>query len=166
MVLYVAFLFICISLTSATCPKGWAEFDGECLYFSKTPKTWVDAETSCRHMHSYLATDDNPKKHEFIKEILNILTVWGAPHFWLGGTDYVIEGQWRWVETGVSMTGFSIWGVGYPQGGLGQSCLSTYFNGTELFWQDLSCGHNVGHRHHGYNYICEKSAEPSASIIG
>lgn len=85
-------------------------------------------------------------------------SAWGAPKFWLGGSDYVIEGQWRWVETGIAMTGFSIWGPGYPKpDSLSQSCLITYFNGTEMFWADHSCGHaQHGHHSNGYNYICEK----------
>jgi hypothetical protein len=41
---YLSLYIIGITLVSSTCPSGWAEFDGECLYFSKTARSWVDAE--------------------------------------------------------------------------------------------------------------------------
>ena len=37
-------LFLGLSCVFPECDKGWAEFQGECMSFSRSPKTWMDAE--------------------------------------------------------------------------------------------------------------------------
>ncbi|CAG2247098.1 CD206 [Mytilus edulis] len=150
------------------CDKGWALFQGECLYFSRTAKVWLDAEADCRRHQAYLATDDNQAKHNFIADFLNVFTSWGLNHFWLGASDYTFENRWQWLETGGVVSGFSAWLPGYPNGNLSQNCMMTVFNGSQLYWDDQRCDSHHGHRTAGLHYICEKPDPDynAGSIIG
>ncbi|XP_071136667.1 hepatic lectin-like [Mytilus edulis] len=150
------------------CDKGWALFQGECLYFSRTAKVWLDAEADCRRHQAYLATDDNQAKHNFIADFLNVFTSWGLNHFWLGASDYTFENRWQWLETGGVISGFSAWLPGYPNGNLSQNCMMTVFNGSQLYWDDQRCDSHHGHRTAGLHYICEKPDPDynAGSIIG
>lgn len=157
-----------LSTVLSACEKGWAEFQGECLQFSQSPKTWLDAEADCRRHKAYLATDDNEAKHNFISQFLNVFTSWGINHFWLGASDYAFENRWQWLETGGVVTRFTAWGVGEPNGNMTQNCLATSFNGTDLIWIDEKCDVHQPHHPIGLNYICEKP-DPTynpGSIIG
>lgn len=84
------------------------------------------------------------------------------PH-WIGGSDYAIEGEWRWIKTGLGIKYFN-WGPSEPSGNDldGEDCLEiSNFNGTYLM-ADNDCFH-----HRAY-YVCEKPAVTStaSSVIG
>lgn len=68
--------------------------------------------------------------------------------YWLGGNDYVIEGQWRWSETGTGLGDFTQWGPGYPDGNRTHDCMLQVFNGETSMWIDSNCAH-------AHYYICE-----------
>uniref|UniRef100_A0A194ANW5 C-type lectin domain-containing protein n=1 Tax=Pinctada fucata TaxID=50426 RepID=A0A194ANW5_PINFU len=79
--------------------------------------------------------------------------------FWTGGSDFAVEGSWRWIETGGVVGPYVNWGPGQPDGNDTANCMVlTWFNST-LGWADAQCSPRSHHGHHsGNHYICEKSA--------
>ncbi|XP_052090187.1 perlucin-like [Mytilus californianus] len=116
------------------CPKGWAEFRGECLLFSPEKKNWFEAHDTCRSHQAYLATDDSAEKHSFMKKILSILD--GFRNFFIGATDLVFEGQWLWVESGTAQKGYTAWGPGKPDNNaslsIKKNCLMCYLDELQI----------------------------------
>ncbi|CAC5379892.1 unnamed protein product [Mytilus coruscus] len=140
--------------STSKCPKGWAEFRGECLLFSPEKKNWFDAHNTCRSHQAYLATDDSAEKHSFMKKILSILDGEGFRNFFIGATDLVFEGQWLWVESGTTQKGYTAWGPGKPDNNaslsIKKNCLMCYLDGDNLNWTDNDCYDRNVH------FICEK----------
>ncbi|CAC5376143.1 COLEC12 [Mytilus coruscus] len=125
----------------------WAEYRGECFLFSIDRRTWVDAQ-------AYLVTDDNAEKHNFIRQILSVLDGERIQNFFVGATDQAFEGQWRWLETGVPLKGYTAWGPGKPDNNATlankQNCLMYYWVDDDVFWTDHDCSDRHAH------FICEK----------
>lgn len=75
-------------------------------------------------------------------------------NFFLGGNDQVFEGQWRWLETGSPIKGFTAWGPDKPSPNmtlaLKQNCMMLEWVGDDIFWTDWDCGDRRAH------FICEK----------
>lgn len=65
---------------------------------------------------------------------------------WIGGTDFIVEGQWVWISTQKNLT-YSDWAHDEPNGNISENCaqLGAHEN---LQWNDADC-------HLLYNYICE-----------
>lgn len=81
---------------------------------------------------------------------------WHKASMWIGGTDQVIENQWRWLETGTPInSGNTKWAPGQPDGADSANCVFMAYqvnnmtNNRELVWFDDRCNHPHG-------YICEK----------
>ncbi|XP_060062492.1 perlucin-like [Ylistrum balloti] len=145
-------------LVFSTCPSGWIENDQECFWFGSQKKNWNDAEADCRKHNSYLTSDDNQDKHDFLFTYLNIFHSWRLGHFWLGGNDLAIENHWRWFESGSPLGSATFWDQGQPDGNNSANCMSFYMNAdNELVWRDDRC---TSH----YNYVCEQPATGSTPL--
>ncbi|XP_048766466.1 perlucin-like protein [Ostrea edulis] len=140
------------------CGVGWAEFNGECLYFSHDKHTWADSAAKCHAFNkSYMVTVDNQQKADYINMLLSTYHHFHQIGFWLGGTDYIKEGEWRWSETGTDIGSFNQWGPGYPDGNHSHDCMLQNFNGDNSMWIDTNCARP-------HYYICEHAAP--TSVIG
>ncbi|XP_069119929.1 lactose-binding lectin l-2-like [Argopecten irradians] len=158
-------LLLCgLGVVYPACEPGWTEYKEDCIWFSNTPKTWIDAEFDCRKKNSWLLSDDSEDKHDFLSNILYAFRVFHFNHFFIGGSDITFEDQWRWLETGRNLGPFTRWGMGEPDGNNSKNCLSLKFeNDRDLVWSDETCGYHSDHPHgnksnvHGAEYyICEK----------
>ncbi|XP_063402403.1 neurocan core protein-like [Mytilus trossulus] len=150
--------------STSRCPKGWAEFQGECLLFSPEKKNWFEAHSSCRSHQAYLATDDSAEKHSFMRKIISILDGEGFRNFFIGATDLVFEGQWLWTETGTAQKGYTAWEPGKPDNNVSLSikknCLMCFLDGDNLYWTDNDCYDRNVH------FICEKQNIKASCGIG
>ncbi|KAK3083080.1 hypothetical protein FSP39_013428 [Pinctada imbricata] len=166
--MYIA-LSVNIAEAAKNCSTNWAELNGECIYFGRTPTSWTSALEQCKGKGGYLLTDDNEEKHSFLTNIASLLYGFGEENYWIGGTDEIIEGSWRWVETGMPMTNFDKWSRGYPTTNASNNCLYMAWENGELRWRDSPCqkpsthhgkrasGIKIGKTSPGnYFYICEK----------
>ncbi|KAK3083072.1 hypothetical protein FSP39_013191 [Pinctada imbricata] len=71
-------------------------------------------------------------------------------NFWIGGSDFTIEGSWRWLETGFPINpNFTSWMSGAPTRNSSLNCMLMSWQGNVLQWKDDKC--DAGH----YS-ICEK----------
>ncbi|XP_078317164.1 perlucin-like [Crassostrea virginica] len=149
-----------LSVCLCDCGVGWAEFNGECIYFSHDKHTFADAAARCHNMmRSYLVTVDNKPKADFINRFLSALHHFHQTGYWLGGNDYIKEGEWRWSETGSPIGDFNQWGPGYPDGNRTHDCMLQVYNGDSSMWIDSNCNH-------GHYYICEHPAPTTSTVIG
>lgn len=79
-------------------------YNGHSYYRSTGSAFWTDARTACANMGGHLVTVTSAAENNFI------FNLW--PSGWIGLTDEVVEGQWRWV-TGEAYS-YSSWNPGEP----------------------------------------------------
>ncbi|XP_076078134.1 perlucin-like protein [Mytilus galloprovincialis] len=165
--LFTIVIGIVLVAAVSKCPKDWAEFNNECLFFSYDRRNWLDSQKSCRAQNAYLATDDSADKHSFIRQIVSVLDGERIKAFYIGASDQAFEGQWRWLETGVPLKGYTQWGPGKPEPNAtlanNQNCMMYYWVDDDLYWTDHDCNDRNVH------FICEKQAsdfQNSTQIIG
>ena len=70
--------------------KGFKVFNGHTFKFYDKALTWADAKTACEAVGGHLATSTSAEKNAF-------LTGLTSKTVWLGGTDEVTEGVWKWI---------------------------------------------------------------------
>lgn len=79
-------------------------YNGHSYYRSTGSMTWTDARQACLNMGGHLVTVTTSAENNFI------FNLW--PSGWIGLTDEVTEGVWRWV-TGETYS-YSSWNPGEP----------------------------------------------------
>ncbi|XP_004685159.1 PREDICTED: asialoglycoprotein receptor 2 isoform X2 [Condylura cristata] len=72
------------------CPVNWVEYEGSCYWFSRTGKTWLEAEKYCRLENAYLVVINSREEQKFITQRTDPFQTW------IGLTDS--DGSWRWVD--------------------------------------------------------------------
>ena len=99
-------------------------YNGHSYYRSTGSMTWTDARQACANMGGYLVTVTTLAENNFI------FNLW--PNGWIGLTDEVVEGQWRWV-TGEPYT-WGNWNSGEPNNAGNEDYIQFVGNGK---WNDL-----------------------------
>ncbi|XP_007523364.1 asialoglycoprotein receptor 2 isoform X2 [Erinaceus europaeus] len=72
------------------CPVNWLEFEGSCYWFSRSGKTWAEAEKYCQLEDSHLVVINSREEQKFILQHTN------PYHAWIGLNES--SGSWRWVD--------------------------------------------------------------------
>ncbi|XP_034773927.2 CD209 antigen-like protein E isoform X1 [Acipenser ruthenus] len=126
------------------CPKNWVLFNDMCYYFSLDKLTWNSSRDACISAGGDLVTIQSSQEQAFLKQQINAL-------HWVGLTDVVTEGDWRWLDNTPLNESTTSWGkppddwkVEDPTG---EDC--ALLSETGLY--DVSCGKK-------YECICEKVA--------
>jgi hypothetical protein len=99
-------------------------FNGHSYYRSTGSMTWTDARQACINMGGYLVTVTSPAENNFI------FNLW--PNGWIGLTDEVVEGQWRWVNG--EPFSWSNWNFGEPNNSNNEDYIQFVGGGK---WNDL-----------------------------
>ena len=99
-------------------------YNGHSYYRSTGSMTWTDARTACANMGGYLVTVTTLAENNFL------FNLW--PNGWIGLTDEVVEGQWRWV-TGEPFS-WSNWNGGEPNNSNNEDYIQFVGGGK---WNDL-----------------------------
>ncbi|XP_031670806.1 C-type lectin domain family 4 member E-like isoform X2 [Oncorhynchus kisutch] len=129
-----------------TCPDGWQKFNSSWYFLSTETKTWKESREDCLERGADLVIV-NSDMEQFLLGLNK-----GA---WIGLTDSVTEGTWRWVDD-TPLT-ISYWHSQQPDNGRDdpkngeEDCVEL---NTETWlpakaWNDQSC---LDNRH----WICEK----------
>uniref|UniRef100_A0A8C7GQ33 CD209 antigen-like protein C n=1 Tax=Oncorhynchus kisutch TaxID=8019 RepID=A0A8C7GQ33_ONCKI len=132
-----------------TCPERWQKFESSCYFLSTETKTWKESKDDCLQRGADLVIINNNKEQEFLF-ILNHNTA-----VWIGLTDSVTEGTWRWVD-GTPLTTPWYWSSHQPDNGDGKTeygvedCVQIRKDQSPLeAWNDVSCRSKL-------NWVCEK----------
>ncbi len=82
------------------CPAGYVPMSGSCYRVESTPRTWLAAETDCHDDGdgSHLATIVDVAEHFDLHDLATLGS--GGAEIWIGYTDRVAEGTFRWVSAG------------------------------------------------------------------
>ncbi|XP_036810069.1 C-type lectin domain family 4 member E-like isoform X1 [Oncorhynchus mykiss] len=131
-----------------TCPDGWQKFNSSWYFLSTETKTWKESREDCLERGADLVIVNSDMEQQFLLGLNK-----GA---WIGLTDSVTEGTWRWVDD-TPLTTPSYWHSQQPDNG-GDNPANGEEDCVELntetwrpakAWNDQSC---LDNRH----WICEK----------
>ncbi|XP_066537300.1 asialoglycoprotein receptor 2-like [Hoplias malabaricus] len=86
-------MFSALKEGDACCAKGWKYFSGKCYYFSTDYKTWTASRDACVAEGGDLVIVSSTEEQDFLNR--RILLHY---YYWVGLTDAVKEGDWRWLD--------------------------------------------------------------------
>uniref|UniRef100_A0A8C7H2E0 C-type lectin domain-containing protein n=1 Tax=Oncorhynchus kisutch TaxID=8019 RepID=A0A8C7H2E0_ONCKI len=130
------------------CSNGWMRFEGSCyyistFYISTVKNTWDHARQDCLSKGADLAIIESKDEQMFINGLKSV------SHVWIGLTDSVTEGTWKWVD-GTPLTTPRYWRSGEPNGGGLENCVVVpYWSSGQGDWWDDQCSNRE-------YWICEK----------
>ncbi|CAI5766361.1 Hypothetical predicted protein [Podarcis lilfordi] len=75
------------------CPENWVLFEKHCYFFSTLKRPWLAAKQSCEKEGAHLVVINIQAEQSFLVKQLA-----GEQVFWIGLSDTVKEGEWRWVD--------------------------------------------------------------------
>ncbi|XP_017522509.1 asialoglycoprotein receptor 2 isoform X1 [Manis javanica] len=116
------------------CPVDWLEREGSCYWFSRSGKTWPEAEKYCQLENAHLVVVNSREEQKFIVQHTNPF------HTWIGLTDS--DGSWKWVDGTDYRHNYKNWAATQPddwQGhevGGGEDCAEVRSDGR---WNDNFC---------------------------
>ena len=105
-------------------------YNGHSYYRSTGIATWTTARSNCSSMGGYLVTITSSGEQNFLYGL------W--PSGWIGLTDEVTEGTWKWV-TGETYS-YSNWNSGEPNNSGNEDYVQFVSNGK---WNDLNNNNNL-----------------------
>ena len=110
-------------------------------------KTWFEAKTYCESLGGHLATITNLDEQNFIAN--TVLRTYSKPFYWLGATDELAEGTWKWV-TGEDWV-YNNWNPVQPDNANNEDYLHLY--SSDKTWNDLNA--NASGYFSQFGFICE-----------
>ncbi|XP_048473823.1 hepatic lectin-like isoform X2 [Rhincodon typus] len=125
------------------CSEHWRRFQQKCYYFSSDSKSWTEAQRSCASMDANLLVINKPEEQGFVKKWLQ------HKDYWIGLTDSIAEGDWRWMDGTDYNSSVKFWKKGEPNDASNEDCAEIYGDGG---WNDQSCDASL-------HWICEKPAQ-------
>ncbi|XP_062592343.1 galactose-specific lectin nattectin-like [Saccostrea cucullata] len=131
---------------SAGCPDHWMRFSNKCyLFVTRYPLEWIDAMTFCKTNGAKLAEVKSSSENYFLQHEARRL----KGSFWLGGSDIIMEGVWKWMDSNKRFY-YSAWPRGQPDNYRGREHCLHFFGGYHYVWNDTECNRRS-------NFICEKA---------
>ncbi|XP_064859737.1 C-type lectin domain family 4 member M-like [Oncorhynchus nerka] len=79
-----------LSNLKKTCPKGWQKFESSWYFLSTETKTWKESRQDCLERGADLVIINSDKEQTFLFNL--------EKRVWIGLTDSVIDGTWKWVD--------------------------------------------------------------------
>ncbi|XP_069120589.1 perlucin-like [Argopecten irradians] len=143
-------LLLCIREISS-CENGWESYDGHCYMFGDVKVSWAVASAICKsYDNAHLAVIPNSHVDNFLRQ-LAMRYAYGHKemiHYWLDGSDAVIEGDWIWTESGQRIS-YTHWNHGEPSNSESgtDDCLAMHSQ-MGFRWDDLPCLYKA-------RFICE-----------
>ncbi|XP_029361693.1 C-type lectin domain family 4 member M-like [Echeneis naucrates] len=132
------------TIQAKKCPVGWHRFEYSCYFVSVSKKTWSKSREFCQNVGADLAIIKSLDEMTFITGLFK-----SDKELWIGLTDGVQEGKWKWVD-GTPLT-TAYWGKGQPNShsGRNQDCVEVWHRVSGRGdWNDENCDTDQ-------NWICE-----------
>ncbi|KAM9398844.1 C-type lectin domain family 4 member E-like isoform 2-T2 [Salvelinus alpinus] len=126
---------------------SWQKFESSWYFLSTETKTWKQSREDCLERGSDLVIINSDKEQEFLFNL--------KKRVWIGLTDSVTEGTWRWVD-GTPLT-TRYWSPNQPDNGGGkpeeygeEDCAQIHKEQSpRKSWNDISCDRKI-------YWVCEK----------
>lgn len=153
---HIFVVFTLISGTTGTftsCSDGWLAYEGSCYFLGHDEVHFTEAEHYCRQHNGHLIHVVSREENEFIKDKLRDTNhkIW-----WLGLTDEITEGQWKWYDSDEVAT-FTDWYPGQPN--VNSEDCAVFYSGYNFQWGDILCTRTG-------NALCKTSGKEDSEIIG
>uniref|UniRef100_A0A8C7SL51 C-type lectin domain-containing protein n=1 Tax=Oncorhynchus mykiss TaxID=8022 RepID=A0A8C7SL51_ONCMY len=84
-----------------TCPEGWQKFESSWYFLSTETKTWKESREDCLERGADLVMINSDKEQTFLFNL--------KKRVWIGLTDSVKEGTWKWMITNLSIRPLKAW---------------------------------------------------------
>jgi cysteine-rich repeat protein len=139
----------CTSTCQVACRYG-TKFGTHCYEEVTSERTWQAAQNDCLSVGGYLATVTSSAEQSYL--ITSVMRSDGVDRYWLGLTDAVTEGSYKWVSG--EPFSYSNWKSGEPNNSGNEDCVEyrwscSFFGGCSPDgWNDQSCGTSL-------SYVCE-----------
>ncbi|XP_072544841.1 asialoglycoprotein receptor 1-like [Salminus brasiliensis] len=91
---------------------------GKCYYFSTDKETWTASRDACVAVGGHLVIITTPEEKNFIKRSTSPSPL---NYYWIGLTDAVKEGDWRWLDGTELSTTSKYWGEKQPDDWRGEN---------------------------------------------
>merc|ERR1711936_159540 len=128
-------------------------FDSVDYYYGMT---WFESMSCCYANGGYIAEPISQEEHDLIKSRLVMVSGDGdKTAWWLGATDMLQEGEWRW-NSGQEL-GFTNWHEGEPNDSGNEDCVSMSSQ-EEYQWEDLVCN-TAYHSDIPHYVVCEMKVQ-------
>ncbi|XP_072042492.1 uncharacterized protein [Amphiura filiformis] len=124
-----------LTCTVDTCPPGWTS-SCEFCYFKNNdvPLTFWEARSDCQERGSELTSVRDEAEQRFLNDFVRSDNV----NVWIGLTDVVTEGSWKWDDG--TLYGYTNWAPQQPDNSGGIEDCAHFRYGDELgLWNDLPC---------------------------
>uniref|UniRef100_A0A8C7HRW7 CD209 antigen-like protein E n=1 Tax=Oncorhynchus kisutch TaxID=8019 RepID=A0A8C7HRW7_ONCKI len=131
------------SIVEKVCPRGWKKLGSSCYYVSTEEKSWEESRQDCRDRGAHLVVIKSEDDQTFVNWLCGVKN-----YVWIGLTDSVTEGTWKWVDDTPLTTKY--WNSKEPNGGRAENCVYFYSWSSDTgAWWDYDCSYK-------YRWICEK----------
>lgn len=122
------------------CPLNWKYFQSSCYFFSTDTLPWTASLKSCANVGAHLVIINTLEEQEFLFH-----TKPPKKEFYIGLTDQVAEGQWKWVDDTPLVKSLSFWDVGEPNNIVTLEDCAAIRDSTNprKNWNDVSCFFNM-----------------------
>uniref|UniRef100_A0A8C9AC66 Asialoglycoprotein receptor 2 n=1 Tax=Prolemur simus TaxID=1328070 RepID=A0A8C9AC66_PROSS len=126
------------------CPVNWVEHEGSCYWFSRSGKSWLEAEKYCQLENAHLVVINSWEEQKFIAQHTSPFNAW------IGLTDS--DGDWKWVDGTEYRYNYKNWAATQPDNWEGheldggEDCAEMQPNGR---WNDNFCLQV-------FRWVCEK----------
>uniref|UniRef100_A0AAZ3RL10 C-type lectin domain-containing protein n=1 Tax=Oncorhynchus tshawytscha TaxID=74940 RepID=A0AAZ3RL10_ONCTS len=106
-------------------------------------KSWEESRQDCRNRGAHLVVIKSQEQQTFVNWLCGVKN-----YVWIGLTDSVTEGTWKWVDDTPLTTKY--WNSKEPNGGGAENCVYFYSWSSDTGeWWDYDCSYK-------YRWICEK----------
>ncbi|XP_042893787.1 CD209 antigen-like protein C [Penaeus japonicus] len=120
---------IAVAAAQTGCPLPFELVGDKCYHISKTMMTRQEAEDEC----TKLAPTGNTAALAVLNDCAHQAILWQhiteKTNYWIGASDEVEEGNWRWSTGDEVLHGIPFWFPGQPNGGTDENFLSLSKNG-------------------------------------
>uniref|UniRef100_A0A287AFT7 C-type lectin domain-containing protein n=1 Tax=Sus scrofa TaxID=9823 RepID=A0A287AFT7_PIG len=122
------------------CPLNWIHFQSSCYFFSTNVMSWTASLKNCSSIGAHLVVINTQEEQEFLFHAKP-----KRKEFYIGLTDQVIEGQWKWVDGTPFTTSLSFWDIGEPNNIVSVEDCATIRDSSNprQSWNDVPCFFNM-----------------------
>merc|ERR1712126_689825 len=116
----------------SACPSGWFDMFHAgmgCLQFYHGKSyTWADASVYCHDRGANLVEISSSSQLGFVTAFLDAMDdIITYRNWWTAGSDFGVEGQWRWIVSSQPVGSF-LWHFGEPNDGGKAQCLALHYS--------------------------------------